>query len=190
MFVMEMAGAKAVSIPESRLDYALRYAALNWAVLPLHWITEKGVCSCDKACKSPGKHPLTKSGLKEASVDTQRLNYWFGKKWPKANIGIATGAVSGLFVVDVDPKNGGDDTLDKLREQGLFFPDNVMQITGSGGKHYVFKYPGAIGRSTSNLWPGIDTRGDGGYIVVEPSNHISGKCYFWENEGHPLGGAL
>ena len=80
--------------------------------------------------------------------------------------------------------------LDKLRGQGLIFPDDVMQVTGSGGKHFLYKYPGSIGRSTTNLWPGIDTRGDRGYIVVAPSNHISGQDYFWDSEADPLNGAI
>ncbi len=174
---------------ESRLDYALRYAALGWPVLPLHWITEKRLCSCNKACKSPGKHPMLKTGMKEASTDQGLIKQWFSK-WPNANIGIATGAVSGIFALDIDPRHGGDDSLDAIRSELGAIPDDVLAITGSGGKHYLFNYPAAIGRSTTNLWPGIDTRGDGGYIVAAPSNHKSGQHYFWDAEADPLNGAI
>jgi Bifunctional DNA primase/polymerase, N-terminal/Primase C terminal 2 (PriCT-2)/AAA domain len=188
---MNLVGAKAVSIPESRLDYALRYVALGWHVLPLHWITDKGLCSCgNKGCKNPGKHPTLKTGLKEASTDTRLLNYWFGKKWPKANIGIATGAVSGIFALDIDPRHNGDDSLDAIRSKYGVIPDDVLAITGSGGNHFLFQHPAQVGRSTTNIWPGIDTRGDGGYIVVAPSNHISGQVYFWDAEADPLNGAI
>lgn len=175
----------------SNITYALRYAEqLHWPVIPLHWITPHGVCSCGKSdCKSPGKHPLTKTGLKEASIDPEVIKERF-KKWPTANIGIATGEVSGVYALDVDPRHGGDDSLDKIRAEFGKIPDDVMQVTGSGGWHYLFRYPGEAGRSTTNLYPGIDTRGDGGYIVVAPSNHISGKSYFWENEANPLVGAI
>ena len=153
---------------ETRLEYALAYATLGWPVLPLHWITEKGGCSCgkplaDKRCKA-GKHPLLRTGLKEASTDHATIGQWFGQQYPNANIGIVTGAISGLLVVDVDPKNGGEDTLDVLRGDSVIFPDDVMQITGSGGRHFFYQYPGELGRSRTNLWPGIDIRGDGGYI--------------------------
>lgn len=171
-------------------EYALQYAALGWPVLPLHWITEQGVCNCGKPdCKSPGKHPLTINGFRDASLDTAQIQDW-GKKYPHANIGIATGAVSGVLALDIDPRHGGDESLDSIRTKHGKTPDDVMAVTGSGGNHYLFKYPGPVGRSTTNLYPGIDTRGDGGYIVVEPSNHISGKNYFWDAEANPLAGGV
>lgn len=176
------------AVLESRLDYALRYAALGWWVLPLHWITVKRLCSCGKACKSPGKHPLTKTGLKEASYDPDKIRRWLDQ-WPNANIGIVTGAISGILALDIDPRHGGDDSLDTIRSELGAIPDDVLAITGSGGKHYLFQYPGIVGRSTTNLWPGIDSRGDGGYIVVAPSTHASGQAYFWDAEADPLNGA-
>ncbi|MDD5268406.1 MAG: bifunctional DNA primase/polymerase [Methylococcales bacterium] len=171
-------------------NYALGYTALGWPVLPLHWITAEGVCSCGKLdCHSPGKHPLVRNGVKDATLDPTQIQNWL-KKWPNANIGIATGAVSGVLALDVDPRHGGDDSLDAIRAKYGKIPDDVMAVTGAGGTHFLFKYPGNVGRSTTNLWPGIDTRGDGGYIVVEPSNHISGKSYFWDAEANPLKGAI
>lgn len=148
---------------ERWFDYAAKYAALGLPVVPLHSITGKGLCSCgNPGCKSPGKHPLLKSGLNEASTDSHTLISWH-KSWPNANIGIRTGAVSGIFALDIDPKNGGFDSLDVIESKFGKVPDDVMQITGSGGRHYLFRYSGKEYRSTTNLWPGIDTRGDGGY---------------------------
>lgn len=153
--------------------------------MPCHWITEKGACSCGKDCKSPGKHPRVTNGVNDATKDSAIVNKWFNE-WPLANIGVATGAASGILVLDVDVKSGGFDSLDKIIDENGPIPDNILAVTGSGGRHYVFKYPGKVGRSTTNLWPGIDIRGDGGYIVVAPSNHISGGVYFWDAEADPL----
>lgn len=90
-----------------KLEYALRYAALGWPVLPVHWIKEYGGCSCnEKKCRTPGKHPLTRDGLKGASTDPSIITAWF-RRCPDSNIGIRTGAVSGVFVLDIDKKNGG-----------------------------------------------------------------------------------
>ncbi|MDT4291783.1 bifunctional DNA primase/polymerase [Methylomonas sp. MO1] len=173
---------------ESRLEYASKYAALGWPVLPLHWITERGVCSCGKTyCRSAGKHPLLQKGLLDAATDTKTLNAWF-KKWPKANIGIRTGAASGIFVLDIDPRHGGDDALEQLKGELGSIPDDVVQDTGSGGSHICFRYAGPECRSTTNFYPGIDLRGDGGFIVVEPSNHVAGGDYFWDGAS-PLDGA-
>ncbi len=175
---------------ESSLDYALRYAGINWPVLPLRWIGTDGFCSCgNKDCKSPGKHPLVSRGIKDASKETEIIKGWF-KKWPLANIGVVTGKDSKILALDIDPRHGGDDELDKLVSQFGRVPNDVMAVTGSGGAHYIFNYPGEVGRCATNLYPGIDIRGEGGYIVVAPSNHMSGQSYFWDAEADPLAGAI
>ncbi len=174
----------------SKLEYALKYVGIDWAVLPVHWITDKGICSCGKSdCKPAGKHPLISNGFKGASKDPEKIKEWWNQ-WPNANIGVATGAVSDIFALDIDPRYRGDESLDRLRTEHGKIPDDCLQITGSGGAHYIYKYPGEVGRSTTNLYPGIDTRGVNGYIIVEPSNHISGNDYFWDHEGNPLTGAI
>lgn len=162
---------------QSNLEYALAYARIGWSVLPLHWIMDGSLCSCgDAECRTPGKHPLTRKGVKECSRDPDVIAGWWSK-WPSANVGAATGAVSGITVLDVDPRNGG--------EAPTGMPDTPMAITGGGGQHYVFAYyrnvPGKLGA-------GLDVKGDGGYIVVEPSNHISGGTYNWDSMSSPLEG--
>jgi hypothetical protein len=84
-----------------RLEAALAYAGRSWFVFPCAWI-EGGVCSCkDPECESPGKHPLTPHGLLDATNDPALVrDFW--TKFPKANIAIATGAKSGIAVVDID----------------------------------------------------------------------------------------
>jgi hypothetical protein len=174
-------------INTDNLNHALKYASIGWQVFPLHFITE-GKCSCGKSCKSPGKHPILSGGFKAATLRKDVISKWWTEH-PKANIGVRTGKESGIFVLDIDPKNDGEASFDKVEEVYGKVPDDVFSITGSGGRHYIFKHPGDIGKSTTNLWRGIDTRGDGGYIVVPPSNHASGKEYFWDAEADPLKGA-
>lgn len=98
------------------LQAALAYAAHGWAVFPVYCARD-GVCSCwqGSGCEHPGKHPHTDHGFKDATKDTDVIRQWW-TQWPDANIGIATGAVSGIVIVDIDPKNGGDLTLDQLIE--------------------------------------------------------------------------
>jgi len=153
------------------------YAAHGFPVFPIH-SARQGVCSCGSSeCAHPGKHPRTTHGFKDASTDAACIGSWW-KQWPDANIGIPTGAASGLMVVDVDPRNGGQDSLDGLIAKYGRFPDTAEQITGGGGRHFVFRHPGIAVPKT--LAPGIDLKAEGGYIVVAPSIHPSGNAYQWD----------
>lgn len=179
-------------VPRSMLDYALSYVrGPGWAVLPLHWITQSGRCSCGNAeCRSPGKHPYARiapHGVQDATKDEAVIRGWWGQ-YPELNIGIATGAISGIAVIDIDPRNGGDESWKKACELNEYRDaDTVTQVTGGGGRHYVFQY--AADRAMKKLGPGIDYKTNGGYILAEPSNHISGKRYGWYAESDPLEGA-
>ncbi|MGI9071023.1 MAG: VapE domain-containing protein [Bryobacteraceae bacterium] len=135
------------------LPYALRYAALGWPVLPLN-----------------GKLPITERGSKDATTDVELIQRWWAK-WPKANVGIATG--HNFFALDVDIKSSGDETIEALEAKHGKLPDTIQQITGSGGRHFLFRLPvyKAIKNSASKIGPGLDIRGEGGYIVAEPSIH-------------------
>ncbi len=172
--------------PDTKTE-ALRYADRGWSVLPLHSIRD-GSCTCasGRACQSPGKHPHTQNGVTDATTDAPTVADWWDL-WPDASVGIATGRASGLLVLDVDPRHGGDDTLHDLVGQNNTLPDTVEVITGSGGRHLFFAYPGSveIGNSVSRLGPGLDVRSNGGYIVAPPSVHISGQQYEWEVEHRP-----
>lgn len=160
------------------IDHALALAARGFAVFPCHRITHTG-CSCSKpACDSPGKHPVTRDGFKSATRDPDAIRaLWGPEPW---NIGIATGAVSGVVVVDSDPRHGGD-------LSALNLPPTLTARTGSGGLHLFFAHPGGrVPNSASRLAPGVDVRGDGGYVVAPPSNHASGGVYAWEEPLQPL----
>lgn len=169
-------------------EAAARYASKALPIFPLHWITSAGKCSCGGPdCRSPGKHPLTIKGVKDASADAAMVANWW-QRWPEANIGLAMGPTSGLFAVDIDPRNGGDVTLEDLEREHGRFPDTLIADTGGGGTHYLFRFDQAR-RLPGKLGKGIDIKGDGGYIVVEPSNHASGGRYQWRAEADPLEGA-
>ncbi|MHB1139918.1 MAG: bifunctional DNA primase/polymerase, partial [Microthrixaceae bacterium] len=92
---------------------ALEYARQGRPVFPCHTPTHGG-CSCHRsACSSPGKHPRTPNGLRDASTDPQVVAAWW-RRWPDANVGVMTGRQSGLVVVDVDPDHGGIDSMRQL----------------------------------------------------------------------------
>jgi Bifunctional DNA primase/polymerase, N-terminal len=95
------------------LNAAMTYTDRGWQVLPLHTPTT-GRCTCDKGpgCDSTGKHPRVRWPAGQLVDEGQVTRWWH--RWPLANVGIVTGAVSGILVLDVDPKNGGSDSLAEL----------------------------------------------------------------------------
>ena len=162
---------------------------LGWAVIPLHEVVGGGGCSCKegRACKTPGKHPRISEWQSKGSSDLGIIKEWAGR-WPSANIGILCGARSGLVVLDVDLP-GGDVTLELLEAEHGPLPATVTAITGSGGKHLLFRHPGFRVDNDSEgkvIGPDIHIRADGGQIVAAPSTHISGRRYAWEPDHRPL----
>lgn len=164
--------------------YGLYYSWNGFKVLPLHGIYVRGnkvVCQCATTnCQSPGKHPvawLTPNGLKDATSDSTLIKNWFGK-FTNHNIGVLTGAASGIIALDIDPRHGGDEALSALERKYQKLPETLWWHTGGGGRHIIFKHPGDhIPNSVGKLGNGLDVRGDGGYIVAPPSRHISGGVY-------------
>lgn len=123
------------------------------------------------------KKPLTSNGFKDATLDSQQVKRWW-KLHPNANIGIPTGSRSGLLLVDIDPRSGGEESLRSLILKHGPFPRTAEQMTGGGGRHFLFRYPG--GSVPKTLSDGIDLKGDGGYFVAAPSVHPSGSRYEWD----------
>jgi len=145
------------------LEFALRYIRLGWPVLPLR-----------------GKVPRVEHGSKDATLDEAQARKWW-EKWPKANIGLATGHK--FFAVDIDAKTGGLQTWDTLLAQHGRIPDTIEQITGTGGRHLLFALPSdfLVHNSQGKLGPGLDIRGGGGYIVAAPSVHPqTNSSYVWD----------
>ena len=109
----------------------------------------------------------------------------WAEQWPECNWGILTGSTSGVVVLDIDPRNDGNNTLEELEQQYSALPKTPMVLTGGGGIHYYFKYPESILPKKTNLWPGIDLQAEGAFAVGPGSTHASGKHYEWEVEHHP-----
>jgi hypothetical protein len=162
-----MANETPESLPESLSAAgraALGYAELGWSVLPL---------------RAKSKRPLVAwRPLEDRRAGRAELEGWF-RRWPDANVGIVTGAISRLVVLDIDPQHGGDHGLAAIeRRHGPLRP-TVEVATGGGGRHFYFAAPGGEIRNRAGLAQGVDLRGDGGYIVAPPSIHPSGRPYRW-----------
>ncbi|MBA3423638.1 MAG: bifunctional DNA primase/polymerase [Rubrobacter sp.] len=173
-------------------EAALGYAHRGWRVFPLHGIVNEA-CTCGRTdCSSAGKHPLVRRGLYEATTDPDVIMEWW-RRWRSANVGIATGAVSGLAVIDVDLP-AAFVSLGRLIEQEV--PATLTGLTGGGGVHLVFSSSDeTLGNSAGRLpgmddeLTGFDLRGNGGYIVAPPSVHRSGGSYEWLDANRPVAAA-
>ncbi|MBE0568398.1 MAG: bifunctional DNA primase/polymerase [Deltaproteobacteria bacterium] len=143
---------------EHLLTAALRYAELGYLVFP---------------CASGGKTPITPRGFKDATTDSTQITAWW-KKSPNANIGMPT---AGLLVVDVD---GQDNPWPGDPQKAEDLACGPISLTPRGGRHYVFRQPeGETWRNTAGkIGLNVDTRADGGYIIVPPSV-VDGKAYRW-----------
>lgn len=152
------------------LEHALAYAALGIPVMPLFEPRPGGACSCgNPQCRTPGKHPRNRQGLKNASTDPDIVHTWW-TTWPRANIGGRTGAV--FDVCDIDSADGIAAVRPLLGADHRTIP---LVRTGSGGWHLIFA-PTGLG-SRVRFLPGVDWRGAGGYVVLPPSRHASGDTY-------------
>ncbi|MBI5034073.1 MAG: bifunctional DNA primase/polymerase [Chloroflexi bacterium] len=154
----------------SLLEAALAYAARGWQVLPI---------------QPRDKIPITAHGKDDATTDETTIRTWW-QRFPYANVGVATGAVSGIVVLDVDANRGGLDALTRLESDGKQLLITLTALTGGGGRYLLFAHPGRLVNNRTNVIQGLDVRGDGGYIVVAPSVHKSGKRYTWLNEDAPI----
>lgn len=160
-----------------KLAAAQAYAAIGLRVIPVHTVTD-GICSCGKRkCDSPGKHPRTPHGHKDASCDADQINAWWNSR-PDDNIGIRTGAESGIVILDVDGPIG-ESSLEQLVVKHGALPETPTVSTGGGGRHIYFRHPLTTVPSRTGIARSIDVRGDGGYVVAPPSRHASGVNYAW-----------
>jgi hypothetical protein len=147
-----------------RAEQVLRMAMRGWPLFPLLFRE---------------KRPLVTDWPNQATVDQSRIQVWL-KELAGCNWGVVTGPASGIFVLDVDGELG-QQSLRELEYQGHMLPKTLIARTGSGA-HFYLKYPsnGAMIRnSAGKIAPGLDVRGDGGYVVVPPSVHPSGRAYEW-----------
>jgi hypothetical protein len=147
------------------MPWALRYARRGWHVLPLAEGT---------------KRPAIRGGcgVHSATTSAEQIRAWWSRA-PARNIGIACGAKSSLFVVDVDPRSGGDETLSTLEHFHSPLPLTPRVLTPGGGEHLYFKFPSAT-PTRATLGDGIDVKANGGFVVAPPSVHPNGGVYRWD----------
>lgn len=145
-------------------DAAKAYAARGWSVIPM---------------QAQGKRPLLAwREFQQRIANADEIDHWFAH-WPDANVGIVTGRISGLVVVDVDTRHGGPASVEEAEAaQGPLRP-TVEATTGGGGRHLYYAHPGPTVANRVAVRPGIDVRGDGGCVVAPPSLHPSGRRYAW-----------
>jgi hypothetical protein len=147
------------------LDTALGYAARKLPVFPII---------------PRAKLPAIKGGFRSATLNPETIKrYW---RRSDCNIGIPTGAASGFWVLDVDGDQG-EASLRSLESTHGPLPPTRQVITGGGGRHLWFTYTGPLPCSAGKIAPGLDTRGDGGYVIVPPSVHACGRAYHWSVDG-------
>ncbi len=124
-------------------------------------------------------------GCLDATDDEEIIAGW-NRKYPRANIGVHCGEASGVVVIDLDPRNGSNETIAKLASERRTFLPTAMAKTASGGSHLYYAYEGSLKNSKSALGPGIDIKTNGGYVVAPPSRLSKGGGYVWINK--PCGG--
>ena len=157
------------------LKEALRYASLGWRVIPTNGRL---------------KHPTIDEWQRLATNVPSEVEALFAAA-DTDDVAIVTGVDSGIFVLDVDPRHGGVETLEDLQDIYGRLPDTPMSITGSQGFHFVFRYPslpeGVLIRNDAGkrLGPGLDIRGEGGQISAPPTVHANGRRYEWELSSEP-----
>src|SRR5260370_5613398 len=160
--------------PRGSLSEAeLQYARDGWFVFPLF-----------------GKAPLKGSnGHRDATKDMEQIQAWWST-YPRANIGLATGSISGLIVLDVDPRHGGHQSFQALEKRYGTIPETRMSRTAHGGLHRFYQHPRDGKRYPNAIelegLPGIDGRGDGGYVVLPPSKLYGRLSYVWGNLTVPI----
>src|SRR3989344_225881 len=138
---------------KTNLDWALYYRNIGWSVIPI---------------KTRDKMPHVKWEKYQTEIASeQQIREWW-KQYSDASIGIATGKVSGIVVVDVEAGGGTKD-----------LPPTVISRTGGGGFHFFYKHPNILVKNRVRIREKTDIRGDGGYVVVTPSLHKSGNHYEW-----------
>ncbi len=166
---------------------------LGWSVVPLYAPGPDGRCQCGSAHaedpRAVGRHPRCRwKPFQERRPTFTELS----ERWPKrrlgpncrtyldANVGVVTGPVSELAVLDVDPRNGGDESLRDLENLFGPLPETVRALTPSGGSHLYFRLPDGLELRSCVLGPGLELKALGSYVVAPPSFHPSGRRYQWE----------
>lgn len=151
----------------------------GWQLYPVYGVVDEGTCACPRgaSCPDPGKHPTTPHGFNDASSDPETIADMFAR-WPGGNVGLRTGKASGTVIIDVDPRNGGMETLGRLQAEHGYLPPTRLHATGGGGFHYALRYSQSVVEVPSRtIGPGVEVKAEGAGVVLPPSNHASGGKY-------------
>lgn len=168
-------------------EHALELAADGRRIFPCWGISDDNTCECPKgaSCQRPGKHPITRHGVHDATDDEAQVERWWTQH-PNANIAIAMG--EGLIGVDCDAKHDGEASFLELAERMGELPETASVDTGGGGSHFYFSCDEDLQiankvalKVRGEKVPGVDIRGTGGYLIAPYSRHSSGKLYAWAN---------
>jgi hypothetical protein len=168
------------------MEYALRYAAAGLRVHPLYEVdpvTQVCACQAGAACpeKQRGKHPRLGAWQTKASTDPDTVRAWW-TSWPRAGVGLATGTLSGVWVLDIDGAEAGAWYEAQVAAHGL---TRTLGVETSRGFHLYWRWTDAApvrnaqGLKAVNA-PNVDVRGEGGYVCAPPTVHRSGFSYRWE----------
>jgi putative DNA primase/helicase len=160
---------------------ALGYARRGWPVFPCHWQGERR------------KRPLIERGFHAATTDDEaQIRAWW-RRWPDALIGVPTGRAIGAVVLDIDVKDDSANGFDSLDGLGVaIVPDTPMAHTASGGLHLYFAPPDGVdvrntaGQRGSGIGPGLDWRGDGGYVIAPSPGSLYSWDPYWNLDTAPL----
>jgi hypothetical protein len=173
--------ADASPAPSPYLAHALAYLERGWPVFPVCRAIREGRCVQHGECKHAGKVPLVRWEAYQTRLPTEaEVRQWWNTH-RTANIGMATGALSGVVVLDAD----GSEARKEALSRGV--PQTRAVWTGKpGGAHYHLAHPGFDVRNFARRLPGLDFRGDGGYVLLPPSHHASGADYRWVDGAEAL----
>src|SRR6266536_569520 len=150
-------------------------AALGYPVLPVFEPSPDGcTCRAGAGCTRAGKHPRITGGVWQATTDPAVVRRWW-RRWPAANLALRTGVR--FDVADVDGQPGVEALRALLTNADRPLSSGPLARTGGGGWHLLFAPTGS--GSPKRVLPGVDWRGRGGYVLVAPSAHPSGRRYRW-----------
>ncbi len=155
---------------DALLEHALRYAEIGWAVFP---------------CSPRGKKPAISGGrgCLDATTNIDQIRHWWGQN-PELNIGLATGAPSGVVAVDIDSRTNGHHFWQAALDDHGDLPDGVwISLTGGGGWHHFFAYDN---QANYDIAPGVEIKSTGKYVILPPSIHPTGNAYLWNLDHTPF----
>ena len=165
---MSLVTQPSISTPTTTLEWATFYAGLGWSIVPVRPAEKLPAVAWTRFQREPATEA--------------QLHDWFAVGG--YGIGIITGAVSGMFVLDFDGE-AGQELFNELERQHGTLPTTPNALTPGGGIHVIFQHPGRHVPTRKNVLPGLDIRGDGGFIVAHPSMHRLGRRYEWDADAHP-----